>query len=99
MYKNVFHQIEKNHYPKFSLLVGNRISVNFGYVERLMQKPFPQVYGSTLVECVIAHTVGHTLVHQRVTHTKSMPTILIIKNVDLWILDFDCYIGFCALNV
>lgn len=33
-----------------------------------MQKQFPQVQSSTLFDCVIVYSVGHTIAHQRASH-------------------------------
>lgn len=46
------------------------------YVERFMLKQYPQVQGSMLM----MYTMGPTIMHQRVSHTISKPTIIIISN-------------------
>ena len=63
-------------------ILGNHINV-----EGLMQTKSPQALDFTLLWCVMVNIVGHTIAHQRVSHTISMPTILTIKRVHrLWYL-------------
>ena len=44
--------------------------MNFGCMGGLIQKVIP-----TLLSCVMVYNVGHTIMHQRLSHTISMPTI------------------------